>query len=257
MTNILSYSREFLYNCTCGLVVEPYQAGLKSLYKIYSISGFEKLSKVIQATCELAPIIFKELGNTLEPIAKVAGDQKDLLYASMSFDSICNFITFEEGKRIKFVRPTWAALPKILNGIGSFFETGRFLKKYIGIQFSSFSKWATQLEGFTVNGIQPFAYRPFKALCYNPKDFFIFTASVIEIIQHIDRFIRPVGNTPTEQKKARFKEISTSSLLGLAGHVGKLALIWFSGSHYHRTEYKILNFVTQNMSLLNFLIKAK
>lgn len=249
--NLANFTGTFLYNGSIGLITEPYKAGVRGIYKIYSIQGFEKLSKSIQASVDLISRL-PQIGDSLNEISKAAVDQKEMLYGFMFFDSLGSFITVGTDKKIKFVMPP---ITKVLNTIGSAFDLGKFFRKYAGVQYPTFSKIADHLEAFDVNGFRPFTYRPFSALCKNPKDFFVFTVCVIEILQTLNRFIFAQG-TEEEVRNARYKEISTANLLTQLGHFGKIGLIWFN-ANCDSTSYRILNFVTQNASLLNYMIKAK
>jgi hypothetical protein len=151
--------------------------------QLYSMRGFTDLAKSFIAyihLLEFAPQIggvFKEALNTLEA-------QKDFLYATSIFESWGNLVALNTNKdnRIDIIC-------KVLTAAGDFFETGGYLKKYLGMKFPLFSQVAANLAPITV-----FSYNGqrwtvgdtpvLRELCRKPKDFLVFIVSFLEVFRH-------------------------------------------------------------------------
>ncbi|MBA3722324.1 MAG: hypothetical protein H0W88_07975 [Parachlamydiaceae bacterium] len=247
---IVEYTKEVAYNGTIGAVEGLRQVGwINGMYKVYSMQGFEKLSKSVLATFGLASQFcnVKIFGDLI----KAFDSQRAVIYGVMSIDNLAKFLQRDGNGRVKIVIPE---ITELLSVIGSFFETGKFLQRQEVFKFESCSALANSLGKWEIFGEKPFTYRPFTAFCDKPKEFFIFISCIIDLGRTTVNFFRPSGDTPETKDANRLKELGTGNVLKQVGNMGKLYLIW-NGTTSHTRSFAIVNFVTQNASLLAFLIK--
>ena len=214
---------------------------------IYSMEGFEKLSKALIADLKFVSLfpcikgVFAECLATLEA-------QKDLYYANLFISSMTEFIKIDPTSGAKSfqlpkTREEEIDFVKILYAIGNFCEAGKFLQKYKIYSFALCTQFANRLgsmQVFTLYG-QSWTVGDIPVLncvCDKPKDVFIFIASGFEVWRCKEKNLLDWENA--------FK---------LAGSTGKILLIFF-GRHYNKKVwFVVLDFVTQNASLFGFIVK--
>jgi hypothetical protein len=229
------------------------------MYDVYSLQGFEKWSKAAIAdmrAIQLIPGCQGIFNSTLKTIEA----QKDLIYATLVFESTADFIkvtktvdeeTGEETTSYSFTLPRerngnieWV---KVLYGIGNPFDTLGFLHKYKVISFPFLSKVATQVgetKVFTLRGeAWTFGDIPvLNRLVDKPKDFFVCIASGYTAYRCL-----------TSQN---FWDIA--NLIKLTGSIGKIILITSAEYMIQRKYFvalAVVDVVTQNASLIGLLMK--
>lgn len=245
LNNIAGYTGTILYNSTIGWMQQGYQEGFwRGLHRIYSLTGFEKISKALIADIEFLEY-FTQVGETFKSVNKALNHQKDLIYGTNFIDSIANCLRLQNG-RIVFVRQT---ITRSLYAIGSFFEAGKLAQKYGMCKLEVFSGIANQLGSYEVFGYKPFTYRPFASFCERPKDFFILCACINDLGDHLLQFIK------ARTYDNRVRVLSVDNLLRTGGNIGKLLLIWCGSTQFQAPWYKVAALITQNISLVSFLLK--
>ena len=216
---------------------------------IYSMEGFEKLSKALIADLKFVSLfpcikgVFAECLATLEA-------QKDLYYATLFIGSMADCI---DSKTMSLQLPKFKEGPhkgkktdvvRILYAIGNFCEAGKFLQKYQVYSFALCTQVANRLgsmqvftlygQSWTVGDIPVL-----NCLCDKPKDFFIFIASGIDVYRCSKKPLLEWENG-----------------LKLAGSTGKILLIYF-GRHYNTTVwFAVIDLVTQNAGLFGGIVKG-
>lgn len=251
----------------------------RAMYEVYSLQGFEKWSKAAIANMraiELIPYckgIFSSCIKTIEA-------QKDLIYATLVFESTADFIkvtktvddaTGEESTSYSVRLPRLPAKDrdgyivkdeydnivetdkidwvKLFYGIGNPFETLYFLQKYKVVSFPLVSRVSTQVGAmkiFTLSGeAWTFGDIPvLNCLVNKPKDFFVCIASGY-----------------SAYKCLRNRDFwAPANLIKLTGSIGKIVLIT-SADYMLQKKYlvalAVIDVVTQNASLIGLLIKRR
>ena len=218
---------------------------------IYSMEGFEKLSKALIADLKFFSLIPCIKGVFAECLATLEA-QKDLYYATLFMGSMTEFIKIDPTSGAKsFQLPKFKEGPhkgktdvvKILYAIGNFCEAGKFLQKFQVYSFALCTQVASRLgsmqvftlygQSWTVGDIPVL-----NCLCDKPKDFFIFIASGVEVWRCKEKNLLKWQNA--------FK---------LAGSTGKMLLIPFGRHHNKKVWFVVLDLVTQNASLFGFIVK--
>lgn len=240
-----------------------------ALNDIYSIEGFEKLSKAMVANLRATSLIFacfisdseawrKAFHNTL-----LAFDlHKDLCYATLVFASTADFITTVENAetgKIEYKLQPPKDVVKLLYGVGNFFETGKFLQRCELLNFPLCSRIASQLGSiqlFTLNGqIWKFGNIPvLNSWCDRPKDFFVFNAAAYTTYK--------CWKNPTFY--------TWENILKLISSIGKMALVasadFLLSNHSkvkHRNQFNkyililtVMDVVTNNSALIGKFLKG-
>jgi len=223
----------------------------RAMYEIYSLQGFEKGSKAAIANMRLLSYLPGCKGIFNKCIATVEA-QKDLIYATMVFDSTADFFKWDRNANAYVLRYRdsqghidWV---KILYEAGNICETMSFLQRFELVSFPTISKFATQVGStklFSLNG-EDYVYNDILLLnstVNRPKELLIFIASLI-----------------TAHKC--FKEPmfwSIANLLKLTCNIGKIVLIPF-GDYWFKNKVMIpltfFDVITQNASLLSYWLKC-
>lgn len=287
VSRLADYTKTGLYNGTIGVWKDVYACGpLRDMYRLVGVSAFEKLTKFVLATFDLLDGMsksqrvlsffprFPQGEGAFNDFYNAVTDHKDLLYAALSYDSLKEFVhrdrdslrislkfpsdpnerTVTNYPRFERMMTTWS---KTLLCVGNFFETGKFLQKKNVFDFTWATEWANWLSTREVKGYYPFTYLPLSAWTDKPKEFFVFTASVIEIIQWSFRFFCTLGTDSAHVDEIRRNELlSSRTILKLTCSFGKIGLISNSKS-YNTLAFQIMNFVTQSASLLKHIIDDK
>ncbi len=243
------------------------EEGSRAMHEMYSLDGFEKGSKVIIADLRFLSLI-PSLNGVFRSCIKTVEAQRDIIYATLVFGSTAEFIKPEDiedkktGKKktvYSFQVPTEKKDPndpnskliwdwvKILYFIGNYFETAKFIQRYQVLAFPRCTQLANQL-----GSIKLFNYRGdtwtfgdipvANCWCNKPKDFFVFSAAFYT-------FGRCLTNT---------KFWTVENMLKLTASIGKMVLVSSAEYMLQKKYYLILSivdFVTNNASLLSFLIK--
>lgn len=218
---------------------------------VYSLEGFEKWSKAFIADLRILNLFNVNIKNCLKTVEA----QKDLIYATLIFGSTVEF--FKPGKDKDGKKVYGFQLPrekdgnvdvvKFLYGIGNIFETLKFTQEYGLLSFPRCSQLANQLGStklFNFRGSTWTLGDIPVANCWldKPKDFFVFTAAFY--------------NTGRCLTVPVFFTIE--NILKLTGSIGKMTLITLAPymlREKYYTALSIVDFVTNNASLLAFLIK--
>lgn len=241
-----------------GLLVVG-EGASQAMYEIYSLQGFEKWSKAAIANMRAVNLIPCCRG-VFDQAIKTVEAQKDLIYATLVFESTADFIkvtkvededTGETYTKYSFQLPRekngnieWV---KLLYGIGNPFDTLCFLQKYQVVSFPFFSKVATQVGStklFSLHGeAWTFGDIPvLKCLVNKPKDFFVCVASAYTAYRCLNN--------------SNFWDIA--NLIKLTGSFGKIVLIT-SADYMIQKKYfialTVIDVVTQNASLIGLLMK--
>lgn len=227
----------------------------RAMYEFYSLEGFEKGSKAGIANLRMLSLI-PGLNKLFKGCIETLAGQRDIIYATLVFKSTADFIdvikdeeTGQTTYSLKLPRDKKGDIEwvKVLYGIGNPFETGKFCQKYGIYSFSMFTQWANQL-----GSVKLFQFKGqdwtigntpvLKASCNNPKDLFVFAASVYTVVKCL--------------KNPNFW--SLENLLKFAGSTGKMVLI-SSADYMLEKKYiialTIADVVTNNASLFAFWIK--
>lgn len=266
--NTVTLTGTALMNGTVGTVVKLWEVGpIRCAYKVYSLQGFEKLTKATQASLQLLSRL-PAIGAIFNEMLKTIEDQRAVVYASSVLE-IINQFTFED-KETHTLRLGWEkkggrldkAIP-ILYAMGSFCELGKYLQRYEGLKFETCVEWANKFGNFEIYGWKPATLPVLESLTYSPKNFFIFCSSFLEVIV----WLRPacydlMGKVydPTDSKmdtwaKQREEITSTMTLLRLTCSIGKMVLTSCGKFHGSQLWFAIANLVTQDASLFSFFIK--
>jgi hypothetical protein len=233
-----------------------------AMYDIYSLDGFEKWTKVAIADLRFLSLI-PSINGVFDECLKTLEGQKDLIYGSLVFSSTAEFIkktkntdgethySFQiptaKEKNAQDVMEEHVDWVKVLNGIGNFFETGKFLNKYKVMSFPLCSQLATQFGSIPVFGKTTIGDIPvINCWCSKPRDFFVFIASGYTAYKCYDK--------PSEDFR------STENLIKLSGNIGKLILIgggdWMLSRKYFWTV-AVVDVLTQNASLIGYFLKRE
>ncbi len=226
------------------------------MYDIYSLDGFEKWSKALIANLRFLSLL-PQLRGVFDEFLKTLESQKDLYYATMSINSLKEFIgeTKVAGKthyhfkfptrEIKVGRNKVEVVDsvKLLLAIGNFFETGKFLQKYKVYAFPLCSQVANRLASVKVFSYGGKTYTldtvpVLQTLTDKPKDFFIVLSSIIEIWRCKDKPLLDIEN-----------------MCKLVGSTGKIVLITFGRISNKAIWFSVVDVVTQDVSLIAFIYK--
>ncbi|MFI0434197.1 MAG: hypothetical protein ACH350_00530 [Parachlamydiaceae bacterium] len=225
------------------------------LHDVYSMQGFEKTGKTVIANMRLASLIIPQCGGVFSDCIKTLEAQKELIYATLVFDSTLDFIKVTQeanGKKTyRFQLPKDSKgkidIQKLLYGIANPLDTLYFLKKYQVYSFPFISKIGAQLGAvklFTLGGeTWKFSHIPvLNSLTKKPKELFVFIASVLAVHKSLEH--------------PKFREVEY--LLKLTGNIGKIVLI--SSAEYMAKNHffiglSLVDVITQNSGLIAYMMK--
>lgn len=236
--------------------VGPVRAG----YKVCSLVGLEKMCKALIGDLKLLSFL-PAVGTVFKDAIKAIEDQKDLYYGFMWINALGRFVQIDprDNERVVFGLPRdeqgYLKIPLFLYSIGDFCEFGRYLQKKEVCSFPRCSALANKLGSFEIYGIKPFTYRPLDKICERPKDFFLFIGSLYDLGESAWKFFFPAGNSDAARRRYREKLFSSEQIFKTIGNIGKLYLVWKGKTDYNKLSFAVAIFVSQNASLLAFLIK--
>ena len=228
------------------------EEGSRAMYEVYSLQGFEKWSKAAITNMRALSLIPSCRG-VFDQCIKTMEAQKDLIYATLVFESATDFITVdvdgETGeKRYNFQIPRERNgnidIVKILYGIVNPLDTLHFLQKYQLVSFPLASKVAARVGSIPVFFLEKTVLNDIpvvNSLFNKPKEFFVFVASGYTVYKCL--------------QEPHFTDVN--NLLKLASNIGKIILI--SSADYlikkNLVAFTVIDVVTQNAGLISLLLK--
>lgn len=243
--------------------------GSRLLYDLYSMEGMLTFSKFVIAHMKWMEVAYSTQGvftkclSTMEPL-------KELYYATFCFISLPEFIEKKPNGRYVFTLPKFVNqkeekeidVVKILFTSGGLFDTGGFLKKQNAFQFGFCASIADQIGSWKLfslvgNHRQIDEIPVLNFLCFQPKNFFFFCASIGECLRWVKPIVFPYGNTAEERAISRSKQFELLPLLKLAGSVGR-ALGIFGYRYYGGKKWFVtVQLITQYANFTRFLINRQ
>ena len=227
---------------------------MRALHDIYSLEGFEKLTKSLIANLKLLSLIpcIKGIFDTCIDSLEA---QKDLYYATMSIGCTAEFFGKDDAGNWRFKLPKKDLIEnaiKILYLIGNYCETAKFFQRYKVFSFSTCTQLSNTFGNYSVFNWRLDDIPVIQTLFNKPKDFFIFTSSLLECIKCccIDGLLAAPakGTTPA-------KETNWEGLIKVTSSFGKMVLI-ASGRNYNQfLWFAIADVITQLASLISLVYK--
>lgn len=198
-------------------------------FDICTLDGYEKLAKALIADLKFISLL-PAMKGVFDECLKTLEAQKDLYYATMIINSTAEMWENKNQERSDPV--------KVLNAIGNFFETGKFLQKNEIYPFETCVEVANTMASTKVYGNITLNDIPvLGSICDKPKDLCVFLGSSIEIYRCI--------------KKPR---LEWEFALKLTGSIGKVALTSL-GKYYNKEWWFFaIDLITQNDSFLKRVV---
>lgn len=250
VNDIKLYTRTFLRNSTIGFAQKLGQLNIQGINRSISHITDGKFVKASVSVLRLAAFL-PLIGGLFNDFVKAMEQQKDVYYAAMSVGAV---VSLQELKK-KWKGPI-PAICTVLNAIGTFCDTLKFMKKYGLAQFELLSQLGTKLGSlevsFHVKGVlytsKPFESKPLNLLLNDAKAFFILSSSLIALAHSGWKFLFE-GNSPQEKKEIRLKELSIENLIKQACNIGKIYLIM--ATNCHTIIFRIADVFVQVFALVN------
>lgn len=257
--------------CTLGTVWWNNAGFINGAKKVYTMTGLEKVSKSLISTLLLASVTLRVNGAFAE-VLKSLKDQKDFYYGVQFIDNIGKLLRYNQlTQRVEFKNYWELDVVEVLLTIGSCLQAGKYLQKQKVFSFQQCTDLANKMGQYKL-----FTYRPFTCLCETPKDFFLFVASSLDVARSVKLLLLPSGHNGkngrpmmewiresiyssdvAQRHIIRRRQVSTENLLKQIGNMGKMYLVWNGGPDCEtKLHFAIANFITQNVSLFSYLIKA-
>lgn len=221
----------------------------RAMHDLYTLEGFEKCTKAVIANIKLLPHLFAIQG-IFDECLKTLEAQKDLYYATQFINSICDFIHVNrQTGAMTWSRPKTNIrgaevidYGKIFTAIGSLFETCKFLQKQKIWAFTYCTRFANAFASVEIRGWKLDHIPVIQALSDKPKDIFVALSSAYEIRKILcNRSIQPI--------------LETENVLKGISSIGKIALIALGRQYYNYRFFAIIDFATQNASLVAYIYK--
>lgn len=257
--NSASLIRDVAYDCA-GVLGDGVRNSAHVLNSHYSPTGFLNFGKAAIASMKLYRALtesqfFNRAIDNFE-------HQKNLLYATMFFQEIGSFIVKDPHTGLYSMRwpqgksslDNWA---KVLNAVGNFLEMVRCAMLYELVRtpapLSRFGRAVGNISVPTPFGWHKFSSVPvLQTLIKKPKDFFIFTSSLLTVIKCIKDIAHPKNNN------GRFwGQFSWEERCKVVSSIGKMVLISMGNWHGEKTWFRVADFVTQWASEMKFVISTE
>lgn len=222
-----------------------------ALARLNDVEGMEKLTKFGIAVIEAAAL--PSLGKLREDLSA----QKDLLYGTMFFRNLGEWVTTERDGTRRFAIPrkargSFVALVIAVMHLGSsFFGMVAVLSKCAIASFPRIAALASEVGSVRLFGVVSLNAIPIvKLLFVQPKDFFVFAASSIEVV----RWSIDAVQVWDRDKTAEVWKVDR--LAGVISSLGKCILIALGGHVAIAVAITVVDVGTQFAALLKFLLKA-
>lgn len=244
--------------------------GSRTLYDLSTcVDGLERVTKSGIAVARYIQFI-PAINGVFAEFIKTSEGLKDIFYATALINSLNDFV--DVNTKTGKMRFSFPVLPdkkteagytidkegykrnddgwrtgrvdtvKVLYLVANFCETTKFIQRcnlyafplcaQLGAQVGS---WKVFNTSTTINQIPVV-----NSLCFRPKDFFIFVASMVETYKCIQK-----------------GDLSWPNVLKCTGSVGKILLISLGGHYGNRHWFVLIDVITQNASLIAFIIKRR
>lgn len=220
-----------------GILIFIDERGSRALHDVYSLTGFEKMSKVAIAHLRFLSL-FDSMKGIFDDCLKTFEAQKDLYYATRIFNSGISFIRKDPATgQYVFQIPE---LRLTLYAIGDLLDVGKFFQKYKVLSFPLCTRLATEFGALKIFNTRLEDIPVVSSLFNKPKDFFVFVASYYEC----KRCICTVGTCDWE------------NILTFMSASGRMALIFFGKTHGRIKWFAVVDMITQDAGLISLFVKC-
>lgn len=242
-----------------GFLVVFSADGSYMLWRMYSLDGFEKWTKVVIFNLEFLSLI-PEISAIFKKFRITIDGQKDLNYASMTFLIFASLIEMDDqGNPVGFQLPRFSR--KEGGGINwltvwyccaAVCDTAQFFKKYGIADYAWYSKYVSSLGVYCHLNQIPVVQSIFDE---KPREFFLVLAGIVELYRGSNKGLE-LWNTPEEKRGSYWTLEKWEVILQVSSSLSKIIGIGLYRQYKGQLWLGAVGLIMCYTSLFKFMLSS-